>query len=258
MEDVDPTTSNLMERKEFMVKVLIVIFMKHIENGSDSAALLEIFEKAFMIAMQEMVSENYNPSMQHNSSYYTQLLMLMNRGIVLSEEFRKNIFEYRSQQESIQFLCKWFDKMHFIMMNFARRINQLAIIKTLPLLSKEAVCQFFPKVAPNVFSAVESDIYINESKNTEDFYSPDKIENYETISVVKNVNAKGSKRLAALRAEDSLMNVSLVEEFINNMQAMWMKLEINENDLNELLSNDKEKLSFQNIDKQGAKYYSKD
>jgi pheromone shutdown protein TraB len=61
-----------------------------------------------------------------------------------------------------------------------------------------------------------------------------------------------------LRAEDSLMNVSLVEEFINNMQAMWMKLEINENDLNELLSNDKEKLSFQNIVKQGAKYYSKD
>lgn len=246
-----------MERKEFLVKVLIAVFMKYIEdsNNPDSGALLAVFEKAFMIAVDEIASENYDGSMQHLSSYITQLLVLLNRGIILSEEFRKNIFVYQDQEQSKNFLAQWFNKMTFLMLNYARRINQLAIIHTLPLLTKEMIAFVFPKMATLVFHAVESDIYVKESKNLDDFYSPEKIENYETVAVVRNVNAKGSKRLATLRAEDSLMNVSLVEAFITNLQQMCMNLEVSEQDLLELLPEEKQRSTFQNLVKGSAKYY---
>lgn len=214
--------SNLMERKEHIVKILICIFMKYIEDPQNPmrGELLSIFEKAFMVGMEEVISENYDPSMQHLSSYITQLLVLMNRGIIMFEEVRNNIFNSQDQSQSSIFLEKWFDKMSFIMLNYARRINQLAIIHTLPFMNKEMIAFAFPKIAPLVFSAVESYIYIKENKNEADFYSPEKIEGYETVSMVRNVNAKGSKRLATLRSNDSLMNANLAEIFIKNLQKM--------------------------------------
>jgi hypothetical protein len=182
-------------------------------------------------------------------------LVLFNRGIVLSEEFRANIFGEQNQAQSRVFLGQWFNKMSFLMLNFARRINQLAIIHILPYLDKEILAFTFPKMAAYVFSAVESDIYIKESKNLADFYSPEKIENYETVSVVKNINSKGSSRLAHLRSEDKLMNMSLSESFISNLQKMCMNLEIDEMFLLDLLPDEKQKKAFQSLVKSSAKYF---
>lgn len=155
-----------MEKKEYLVKVLIVIFMKYIEdpNNPDSGDLLSIYEKTFSIAFHEIISENYDNSMQHLSSYMTQLLVLLNRAFILSEDFRKYVFTSQERSQTNLFLKQWFDKMSFLMLNFARRINQLAIIHILPLLTKETVTFVFPKMANLVFSAVESDIYIKETK----------------------------------------------------------------------------------------------
>jgi len=246
-----------MERKEHVVKVLISIFMKYIEDPDNPlrGELLSVFEKAFMIGVEEVISENYDPSMQHLSSYITQLLVLMNRGIIMFEEVRKNIFISQDQSQSSQFLEKWFDKMSYIMMNYGRRINQLAIIHTLPFLNKEMIAFAFPKIAPLVFSAVESYIYIKESKKAEDFYSPEKIDGYETVSMVRNVNAKGSKRLATLRANDTLMNANLAEIFITNLQKMCLNFQIDEEDLAQLLTEEKQQKSFKNLVKSTAKYF---
>ena len=247
-----------MERKEHLIKVLIAIFMKHIEGGPhpESETLLATFEKAFMIIFEEVCSKNYDSGMQHLSSYFTQLLVLLNRGIIISEAFRDNIFRNENHEKSKEFLNNWFSNMSFLMLNYARRINQLAIIHALPLLTKEMVADVFPKISSLIFSAIESDIYIKESKKMEDFYSPEKIEGYETVSIVKNVNAKGSKRLATLRSEDKLMTMGLTETFIQNLQSMWINLEITENDLASLLETEKEKTIFLNIVKESAKYYN--
>ena len=222
VQETNCIESNLMERKEHVVKVLITIFMKYIENPESPHrdSLLSIFEKAFMVAIDEIVSQNYENSMQHLSSYMTQLLVLLNRGMIAFEVVRNLIFKAEDQNQSMIFLENWFDKMSFLMLNFARRISQLAIIHSLPLLTKDMIRFAFPKMAPLVFSAVESDVYINQSKNRKDFYSPDKLEAYETIPMIKNVNAKGSARLTKLRERDKLMKVSLATLFITNMQAM--------------------------------------
>ena len=232
--------------------------MKHIEElpHPESESLLSVFEKAFMITFEEVWSKNYDSGMQHLSSYFTQLLTLLNRGIIISEAFRNNIFRNENHEKSKEFLNNWFYNMSFLMLNYARRINQLAIIHTLPLLTKEMVTHIFPKMSSLIFSAIESDIYIKESKKMEDFYSPEKIEGYETVSIVKNVNAKGSKRLANLRSEDKLIEMGLTETFIHNLQFMWINLEVTENDLVELLESEKEKTSFLNIVKESAKYYN--
>lgn len=232
--------------------------MKHIEElpHPESESLLSIFEKAFMITFEEVCSKNYDSGMQHLSSYFTQLLTLLNRGIIISEAFRNNIFRNENHEKSKEFLNNWFYNMSFLMLNYARRINQLAIIHTLPLLTKEMVTHIFPKMSSLIFSAIESDIYIKESKKMEDFYSPEKIEGYETVSIVKNVNAKGSKRLANLRSEDKLIEMGLTETFIHNLQSMCINLEVTENDLVELLESEKEKTSFLNIVKESAKYYN--
>jgi hypothetical protein len=67
IQDVDIDCSNLMERKEHLVKILIIIFMKYIEdsNNSNSADLIPIFEKAIMIAVEEIISSNFDTSMSH-------------------------------------------------------------------------------------------------------------------------------------------------------------------------------------------------
>lgn len=211
-----------MERKELIIKVLIVIFMKYLESSDaqDNSELFEIFEKGFMIAVEEIATENFDPGMQHLSSYLTQLLVLFDRGIILSEEFRRNIFECQDQEKTIQFIEKWFDKMSYLMLNFARRINQIAIINVLPLLNKESLSIVFPKMAPLVFSAIESDIYIKQTEKMQDFYSPEKIMGYETVSVVKNLMAIGSERLANFRSEDKLMSVGLTAEFMIHLQSL--------------------------------------
>lgn len=247
-----------MERKEHLVKLLISIFMKHIEGEPhpESGALLSTFERAFMITFEEVCSKNYDSGMQHLSSYFTQLLTLLNRGIIISEAFRDNIFRNQDQETSKEFLNNWFNNMSFLMLNYARRINQLAIIYTLPLLTKDMVTNVFPKISSLLFAAIESDIYIKESKKMEDFYSPEKIEGYETVSIVKNVNAKGSKRLASLRAQDKLIETGLTEAFIHNLQSLCVNLGVTENDLVELLESDKEKSIFLNIVKESAKYYN--
>lgn len=231
--------------------------MKYIEdsNSSNSADLITIFEKAIMIALEEIISSNFDTSMSHWNSYGTQLLVLFNRGIVLSEEFRSNIFGSQNQEQSRIFLEQWFNKMTLLMLNFARRINQLAIIHILPYLDKEMLAFTFPKMASYVFSAVESDIYIKESKNLADFYSPEKIENYETVSVVKNINSKGSARLAHLRSEDKLMNMGLAEAFITNLQALCMNLQVDETFLLDLLPEEKQKKAFQSLVKSSSKYF---
>lgn len=67
IQDVEIDCSNLMERKEHFVKILIIIFMKYIEdsNSSNSADLITIFEKAIMIALEEIISSNFDTSMSH-------------------------------------------------------------------------------------------------------------------------------------------------------------------------------------------------
>ncbi|CAI2375884.1 unnamed protein product [Moneuplotes crassus] len=253
----DCSDSNLMERKEHLVKVLITIFMKYIEDPMSESkdVLLPILEKAFMIGVDEIASDNFDPSMQHLSSYITQLLIFVNRGIVIFEDIRKNIFESQDQKQSMLFLEKWFEKMNFLMLNFARRINQLAIIHALPLLDKEMITLVFPKMAPLVFNAVGSDVYIKETAKSEDFYSPEKIEGYEVVSMVKHVNGKTSKRLATLRQNDPLMKISLAESFINNLQTMCMKYQVDEKDLGGLLDDENQKKKFHDLVKSTARYF---
>jgi hypothetical protein len=67
IQDVDIENSNLMERKEHYVKILIIIFMKCIEDSSspNSSDLLPVFEKSIMIAVDEIISNNFDTSMSH-------------------------------------------------------------------------------------------------------------------------------------------------------------------------------------------------
>lgn len=115
--------------------------MKYIENdeAGDAQNLMEMFETVFLLAFEEICSDSYDTAMPHLSSYFTQLIILIDRGIIFSENFRVNILQNQEFDKTKLFLENWYEKMSFLILNYARRINQLAIIETLPLMSKDII-----------------------------------------------------------------------------------------------------------------------
>jgi len=74
--------------------------------------------------------------------------------------------------------------MEFLNSNEARRLRNIAILKILPIMSQLQIVQNFNFVIRQVNSAVQSFIYELTNQGSPEFYSPENIKGYETISRV--------------------------------------------------------------------------
>ena len=159
-----------------------------------------------------------------SSVFYTQAVTFVNRAIALDREFfARSILEPLCLQKGIgfgQFVEAWFSKMELIVSQEARRINLIALYSLVPYFSGDLLQRSFGEIGRMTFSILESHLHLKlVSGEATRLCSPSKVSHYHMVSTKVKINMmeKVSQRTEALKREDPLLELDIVDHFALKM-----------------------------------------
>lgn len=94
-------------------------------------SLISHYEHPLKCLLHNLVNGKENANISYYSMYITSLMSLINRVLILDS----NYMLHSLVPDIDLFLCQWFSHMDNILSNDSRKLNTIAILKVLPLLS---------------------------------------------------------------------------------------------------------------------------
>jgi hypothetical protein len=107
--------------------------------------ILDAQKKFIMLATSYMTQNEVQRTMQHSSSFFTNLITFIDRVIITDKNwFINEILAVLHREQNLQFaqfVQSWFNKMDFIASRESIRINLIAIYTLLPHFSQDMIAR---------------------------------------------------------------------------------------------------------------------
>ena len=205
-----------------MLQIMHILLWKTQSERKEVVRYLLGMLKPFMTVIAEyLVNCTVNKSLPNNSTFFTSLVTMINRVIIIDLDYFMDILRELFEQKGMQFesfVRSWFSKMEFLVSQESRKMNVIAMYLLLPKIPQHVMQEFFPEIVKNSITQLNSFLSIKLQGDDPRLYSPSKFGGASRTSqqiprVLINLAQQSSQRFETLKKEDKLLEIDLIETF---------------------------------------------